>query len=198
MPASRIACITLCRTSGVGLEHREVDVAVAGVAGARDPRARARSAMPRTVARYSGTDARGTTTSMMSFAPFCFATQNAFSRASSSSAAERRRQDVHVERAQLGEQLGDARRRPRRAGRRGAAPSRRRGTPTSRPCTSVGMPRSSPTFAVVAAMLSTSMYSRISGFTPLSHDARHRGRRPRRACGTARAPSRCAPDAGRA
>ena len=53
---------------------------------------------------YCGIDARGTTMSMMSSAPAAFAIQNAFSRASISLRARRRRQHVHVERAELGEQ----------------------------------------------------------------------------------------------
>ena len=149
----------------------------------RRPRARRRathvacsSAMPATVARYSGTDARGTTTSMMSLAPFCFATQNAFSRASSSSAAERGGSTYTSSAPSSREQLGDrdrvvvdpvgvvllddddqVRRRSRPA-RPAGCRGRARRSRWSRPCSSA------------------SMYSRISGFTPLLHDARHRGR----------------------
>ena len=69
------------RADGVLLEHREVDVAVAGVAATHDhaPCASPRSA---TAAMNSGIDARGTTMSRMSSAPAAFAIQNAFSRAS--------------------------------------------------------------------------------------------------------------------
>ena len=91
---------------GVALEHREVHVAVARVP-APAIHVACSSAIAATVAMYSGTDARGTTTSMMSLAPFCLATQNAFSRASSSSAAECDGKHVHVDRAEFGEQLGD-------------------------------------------------------------------------------------------
>ena len=45
--------------------------------------------------------------STMSSAPFAFASQNAFSRASISCAAACRRQDVHVGRPELDEEFGD-------------------------------------------------------------------------------------------
>ena len=159
--------MTLCRSSGSDWNTDRCMLPSPAWPAPRRPTSGAARAMTATVARYSGTDARGTTTSMMSFAPFCFATQNAFSRASSRSAAEARRQDVHVERAELGEQLGDRDRVLVDAVGVVLLDARRRGTPTSRPASPRGMPRSRPTFAVVATMLSASMYSRISGFTPL-------------------------------
>ena len=107
MPASRIARSTLCRTSASRLEHREVHVAVARVPAPGDPRAVLVGDRGDRRHDTPGSTARGTTTSTMSSAPFALATQNAFSRASISSAAELRRQHVHVDRAELGEQLGD-------------------------------------------------------------------------------------------
>ena len=50
-----------------------------------------------------GSTRRGTTMSTMSSAPSAFASQNAFSRASMSCAPRRRRQHVHVDRAELGQ-----------------------------------------------------------------------------------------------
>ena len=79
--------VTWYRIVGVGLEDREVHVAVARVPAAGDPGAVVRAASSLTLAMNSGIDARGTTTSKMSSALFAFATQNAFSRASMSCAA---------------------------------------------------------------------------------------------------------------
>ena len=86
MPAAKRSWSRSCARVGVGLEHRQVDVAVAGVAAADDPATRCASASSATAARYSGIGARGTTMSTMSSAPAAFATQNAFSRASMSCA----------------------------------------------------------------------------------------------------------------
>ena len=129
----------------------------------------------RRAAMYSAIDARGTTTSMMSSAPAAFATQNAFSRASISCWPRRGRQHVHVDGAELGQQLGELAARPRRAGRRCGSPARRRGRRASARCTSSGTPSSRPTSRVDARPWSArSMYSRISGPTPLADDPRHR------------------------
>ena len=62
------------RRTVVGLEDREVDVAVADVAAARDRARRCAAASSATFARYSGIAARGTTTSTMSSAPVALAT----------------------------------------------------------------------------------------------------------------------------
>ena len=66
----------------VGLEDRQVHVAVAGVPAAGDQRPRGPAASSATSAMKAGIDARGTTMSTMSSAPSALATQNAFSRAS--------------------------------------------------------------------------------------------------------------------
>ena len=74
--------ITRAADLGVGLEHREVDVAVAGVAAAGDPGAVGVGDLDRTLAMNSAIARRGTAMSTMSSAWLALATQNAFSRAS--------------------------------------------------------------------------------------------------------------------
>ena len=106
MPARKSRSITSWRDVGIGLEHAEVHVAVAGVAAPGDPRAGVGGESPAPRAMNSGIAARGTTTSTMSLAPLALASQNAFSRASMSCGGRARRQHVDVEGAELGEQLG--------------------------------------------------------------------------------------------
>ena len=73
---------------GVGLEHAHVDVAVARVPAPGHERPVLGGELA-TRAMYAGIEARGTTTSIMSSAPLALATQNAFSRASTSAGGRR-------------------------------------------------------------------------------------------------------------
>ena len=93
----------------VGLEDRQVDVAVADVTASGDERALLLGEGRDHRARNAGIAARGTTASMMSSAPAALATKKAFSRARDQLPAGLGRQHVDVERPQLA-----------RAARRGA------------------------------------------------------------------------------
>ena len=130
----------------VGLEYRQVDVAVADVAAPGDEGAVAARPGRRPGPGSSGMAARGTTASMMSSAPAAFDDEERPLPGGDQLRARRRRAGRRRRGHRARRAARPAHRRPPRPGRGACPPARRPGRPAAAALTSSGMPRSMPAF----------------------------------------------------